>query len=103
MWPSLISKAKEGGLQVIETYVFWNLHEPQPGQVILINVHLIVSLYIYNYRIASRDVCMLIIFKLQFDFSGRRDIVSFIKQIQKQGLYVSLRIGLFIEGECTYG
>ncbi|KAL8125303.1 hypothetical protein AgCh_012839 [Apium graveolens] len=31
MWPSLISKAKGGGLQVIQTYVFWNLHEPQPG------------------------------------------------------------------------
>ncbi|XP_062148076.1 beta-galactosidase 6 isoform X2 [Alnus glutinosa] len=32
MWPSLIGKAKEGGLDVIQTYVFWNLHEPQPGQ-----------------------------------------------------------------------
>lgn len=34
MWPSLIAKAKEGGLDVIQTYVFWNLHEPQQGQVI---------------------------------------------------------------------
>lgn len=33
MWASLIGKAKEGGLDVIQTYVFWNLHEPQPGQV----------------------------------------------------------------------
>lgn len=33
MWPSLIRKAKEGGLDVIQTYVFWNLHEPQPGKV----------------------------------------------------------------------
>ncbi|KAJ9564907.1 hypothetical protein OSB04_000873 [Centaurea solstitialis] len=32
MWPSLITKAKDGGLDVIQTYVFWNLHEPQPGQ-----------------------------------------------------------------------
>ncbi|CDP10946.1 unnamed protein product [Coffea canephora] len=32
MWPSLISKAKHGGLDVIETYVFWNLHEPRHGQ-----------------------------------------------------------------------
>ncbi|XP_011003960.1 PREDICTED: beta-galactosidase 16-like [Populus euphratica] len=31
MWPSLIAKAKEGGLDAIETYVFWNAHEPQPG------------------------------------------------------------------------
>ena len=33
MWPDLIQKAKEGGLDVIQTYVFWNGHEPQPGKV----------------------------------------------------------------------
>lgn len=70
MWPSLISKAKEGGINVIQTYVFWNLHEPQRGQ---------------------------------YDFSGRRDLVRFIKEVQAQGLYVSLRIGPFIEAEWTYG
>ncbi|KAJ7945129.1 Beta-galactosidase [Quillaja saponaria] len=70
MWPSLIAKAKEGGLDVVETYVFWNLHEPQPGQ---------------------------------YDFSGRYDLVRFIKEIQAQGLYVCLRIGPFIESEWTYG
>ncbi|CAN0890099.1 Beta-galactosidase 16 [Linum grandiflorum] len=32
MWPRMISKAKEGGIDVIATYVFSNLHEPQPGQ-----------------------------------------------------------------------
>ncbi|XP_057449004.1 beta-galactosidase 8-like isoform X1 [Lotus japonicus] len=32
MWPDLIQKAKDGGLDVIETYVFWNLHEPVQGQ-----------------------------------------------------------------------
>ncbi|XP_050285611.1 beta-galactosidase 1 [Quercus robur] len=32
MWPDLIQKAKEGGLDVIQTYVFWNGHEPQPGK-----------------------------------------------------------------------
>ncbi|KAI3758607.1 hypothetical protein L6452_06174 [Arctium lappa] len=70
MWPSLIAKAKQGGLDVIQTYVFWNLHEPQPGQ---------------------------------YDFNGRNDIVSFIKQVHEQGLYVSLRIGPFIEAEWNYG
>ncbi|GMH22321.1 hypothetical protein Nepgr_024164 [Nepenthes gracilis] len=70
MWPSLISKAKDGGLDVIQTYVFWNLHEPQPGQ---------------------------------YDFNGRRDLVGFIKEIQAQGLYVSLRIGPFIDAEWSYG
>ncbi|XVF39293.1 hypothetical protein PTKIN_Ptkin01aG0023100 [Pterospermum kingtungense] len=70
MWPSLIAKAKAGGLDVIETLVFWNLHEPRPGQ---------------------------------FDFSGRRDIIRFIKEIQAQGLYACIRIGPFIEGEWSYG
>lgn len=33
MWEGLIQKAKDGGIDVIETYVFWNLHEPSPGKV----------------------------------------------------------------------
>lgn len=33
VWPDLIKKCKEGGLDVIETYVFWNYHEPERGQV----------------------------------------------------------------------
>ncbi|XP_004146490.1 beta-galactosidase 3 [Cucumis sativus] len=31
MWEDLILKAKNGGLDVVETYVFWNVHEPYPG------------------------------------------------------------------------
>ena len=33
MWPDLIQKAKDGGLDVIQTYVFWNGHEPSRGKV----------------------------------------------------------------------
>lgn len=33
MWPDLIEKSKKGGLDVIDTYVFWDLHEPVQGQV----------------------------------------------------------------------
>ncbi|CAN0846104.1 Beta-galactosidase 14 [Linum grandiflorum] len=32
MWPDLLGKAKRGGLNVIQTYVFWNVHEPIQGQ-----------------------------------------------------------------------
>ncbi|XP_072963925.1 beta-galactosidase 15 isoform X2 [Typha angustifolia] len=32
MWPGLIAKSKEGGAEVIQTYVFWNGHEPIRGQ-----------------------------------------------------------------------
>ncbi|XP_059656325.1 beta-galactosidase 10 [Cornus florida] len=32
MWPGLVQTAKEGGIDVIETYVFWNGHELSPGK-----------------------------------------------------------------------
>ena len=41
MWEDLIQKAKDGGLDVIETYVFWNVHEPSPGNVL----HFLLLLY----------------------------------------------------------
>ncbi|XP_054824803.1 beta-galactosidase 15-like [Prosopis cineraria] len=70
MWPDLIRKSKEGGLNVIETYVFWNAHEPIRGQ---------------------------------YDFSGNLDLVRFIKDIKKEGLYALLRIGPYVCAEWNYG
>ncbi|CAI8586590.1 unnamed protein product [Vicia faba] len=32
MWPDLIQKAKDGGLDAIETYIFWDRHEPVQRQ-----------------------------------------------------------------------
>ncbi|OMO93581.1 hypothetical protein COLO4_16849 [Corchorus olitorius] len=32
MWPDLIQKAKDGGLNAVETYIFWNAHEPRYRQ-----------------------------------------------------------------------
>ena len=43
------------------------------------------------------------IFFFQYDFSGGRDIVRFLKEVQAQGLYACLRIGPFIEAEWSYG
>ncbi|KAF7141367.1 hypothetical protein RHSIM_Rhsim06G0028100 [Rhododendron simsii] len=31
MWEDLMQKAKDGGIEVIDTYVFWSGHEPSPG------------------------------------------------------------------------
>ncbi|KAE8777557.1 Beta-galactosidase 7 [Hordeum vulgare] len=70
MWPRLIESAREGGLDVIQTYVFWNVHEPIQGQ---------------------------------YNFQGRYDLVKFIREIHAQGLYVSLRVGPFVEAEWKYG
>ncbi|KAK9214698.1 hypothetical protein WN944_006697 [Citrus x changshan-huyou] len=35
MWSDLIQKAKDGGLDAIETYILWNAHEPQRHQIAL--------------------------------------------------------------------
>ncbi|CAI0542297.1 unnamed protein product [Linum tenue] len=32
MWPDLLQKSKDGGVDVIETYVFWSGHEPVQNQ-----------------------------------------------------------------------
>ncbi|KAK4749604.1 hypothetical protein SAY87_027053 [Trapa incisa] len=32
MWPDLIAKSKKGGADVVQTYVFWNKHEPVRGR-----------------------------------------------------------------------
>jgi beta-galactosidase GanA len=37
MWPDLIAKSKEGGADVVQTYVFWGGHEPVKGQVNLVD------------------------------------------------------------------
>ncbi|KAL9272727.1 Beta-galactosidase 8-like protein [Drosera capensis] len=70
MWPDLIQKSKDGGLNVIETYVFWDLHEPVQGQ---------------------------------YDFSGGKDLVKFIKLVGDAGLYAHLRIGPYVCAEWNYG
>ncbi|XP_021750275.1 beta-galactosidase 15-like [Chenopodium quinoa] len=70
MWPDLIRKAKEGGLDAIETYVFWNAHEPV---------------------------------RRQYDFTGRNDLIRFLKTIKQAGLYAILRIGPYACAEWNYG
>ncbi|KAJ8572203.1 hypothetical protein K7X08_008714 [Anisodus acutangulus] len=70
MWPDIIRKAKKGGINLIQTYVFWNIHEPVQGQ---------------------------------FNFEGDFDIVKFIKEVAKQDMYVTLRIGPYIEAEWSSG
>lgn len=47
MWPSLIAKCKEGGADVIETYIFWNGHEPVKGQVPLSLIYELQMAYYY--------------------------------------------------------
>ncbi|KAJ8424862.1 hypothetical protein Cgig2_003149 [Carnegiea gigantea] len=32
MWNDILNKAKDGGINMIQTYIFWNVHEPVKGQ-----------------------------------------------------------------------
>ena len=50
MWPDLIAKAKEGGLDVVQTYVFWNGHEPSPGKVMHVHSNLFIKFIIFLYE-----------------------------------------------------
>ncbi|XP_027357087.1 beta-galactosidase 13-like [Abrus precatorius] len=70
MWPVLLDKARHGGLNVIQTYVFWNAHEPEKGK---------------------------------FNFEGNYDLVKFIKLIQSKRMFVTLRVGPFIQAEWNHG
>ncbi|CAA6668431.1 unnamed protein product [Spirodela intermedia] len=74
------TESQGGGLDAIQTYVFWNVHEP------------------FRDRLGGPPP-----FSDRYDFAGRYDLVRFVKEIQAQGLYVSLRIGPFIESEWKYG
>lgn len=47
MWEDLIMKAKNGGLDAIDTYVFWNVHEPSPGNVLHFCSHLLLLLCLF--------------------------------------------------------
>lgn len=77
MWPRLMSQAKTGGLDVVSTYVFWNLHEVPNAS----------SPHGFSY-----------------DFeTGRRNLTGFLAEAQKNNLFVFLRIGPFVCSEWNYG
>lgn len=66
MWLDLLRKAKHGDLNVIQTYVFWNIHK---------------------------------LVQCQYNFEENYDLVKFIKLVHEHGLYVTLRVGSFIQVE----
>lgn len=50
MWSEILQKARHGGLNVIQTYVFWNVHEPVQGQVmsmLIVNLFLLSKIVIF--------------------------------------------------------
>ncbi len=69
-WEETLQKMKDGGIEVVASYVFWIHHEEEKGR---------------------------------FDFTGNRDIRSFIRLCHKLGLAFCLRIGPWAHGECRNG
>ncbi len=69
-WEDLLKKFKAAGLNCVETYTCWNLHEPHKGE---------------------------------YDFSGRLDLLRFLKTANDVGLKVILRTGPFICAEFENG
>ena len=71
LWHDRILKAKRAGLNCIETYVAWNVHEPQPGQWEFTGDHNIVE-----FVSAARDLDMYVILRpgpyicAECDFGG---------------------------------
>lgn len=73
-WPSIFQQAKESGVNLIQTYVFWDIHEPQNDQ--------------WNFP---------------SDPTSSEDLVAFVQEAEKQGLYVHLRIAGYICAEWNFG
>jgi beta-galactosidase len=73
-WRDRLKKAKAMGLNTIETYVFWNVHDAGPD--------------------AGPD---------RYDFSGQNDVAEFIREAQQEGLYVILRPGPYVCAEWEFG
>jgi len=69
-WRDRLRKARAMGLNTVETYVFWNMHEPAPDQ---------------------------------YDFSGQNDVAEFIREAQREGLFVILRPGPYVCAEWDFG
>eukprot|EP00931_Biecheleriopsis_adriatica_P078401 TRINITY_DN51862_c0_g1_i1.p1 TRINITY_DN51862_c0_g1~~TRINITY_DN51862_c0_g1_i1.p1 ORF type:complete len:888 (+),score=109.52 TRINITY_DN51862_c0_g1_i1:39-2666(+) len=72
-WDRVFHLAREMGLNTIQTYVFWNVHEP---------------------LLADRG---------NASWSGWADLPAFIRKAQDYNLYVSLRIGPYVCGEYYFG
>ena len=69
-WEDCFYNLKAMGFNTVETYIPWNIHEPEEGI---------------------------------FDFSGNKDVVSFVRLAQKMGLMVILRPTPFICAEWEFG
>ncbi|XP_023018455.2 beta-galactosidase-1-like protein 2 [Leptinotarsa decemlineata] len=76
-WRDRLKKIRAAGLNAVETYVPWNLHEPQPGK--------------YDFGEGGTDMQELL------------NIEKYLKTAQEEDLFVIVRPGPFICAEFEFG
>ncbi|VEN61727.1 unnamed protein product [Callosobruchus maculatus] len=76
-WRDRLKKVRAAGLNTVETYVPWNLHEPEPGK--------------YDFGDGGTD------------YQDFLDIQKFIKIAQEEDLFVLVRPGPYICAEWEFG
>ena len=94
-WDNLLQKAKAGGLNLIETYVFW-------VRFCCVNVIVVVE----TSRSCSVLICAQNIHEPEqgkFYFEGRADLLKFLDLCQQHGFLVNLRIGPYVCAEWNLG
>eukprot|EP01084_Bolivina_argentea_P266159 451346_1 len=74
-WTDIFTKMLNDGLNHVEVYVFWNLHEP-------------------TYDFSGKHV---------YNYKGRANLLGFIETAAKVGLFVNLRIGPYVCAEWSFG
>eukprot|EP00484_Ammonia_sp_Unknown_P001093 CAMPEP_0197021954 /NCGR_PEP_ID=MMETSP1384-20130603/2836_1 /TAXON_ID=29189 /ORGANISM="Ammonia sp." /LENGTH=773 /DNA_ID=CAMNT_0042449895 /DNA_START=51 /DNA_END=2372 /DNA_ORIENTATION=- len=74
-WPAIMSKALDDGLNHLEVYVFWNVHEPA-------------------YDFSGKHV---------YNYEGRANITQFLEAAKNGGMFIDLRIGPYICAEWSFG
>jgi hypothetical protein len=72
-WGKVFKLLKDSGINLIQTYVFWDIHEPSQG----------------NYFFPNDE--------------SSSNLVKFIQVAQEYGMYVNLRIGPYVCAEWNYG
>eukprot|EP01083_Nonionella_stella_P063621 165336_1 len=74
-WPSIFKKALADGLNHLEIYVFWNIHEP-------------------TYDFSGKHV---------YNYQGRANITQFLEDAKAGGMFINFRIGPYACAEWTFG
>jgi beta-galactosidase len=74
-WPTILKEAQNNGINLIQTYIFWDIHEPEQGK--------------YYFPIDEKD--------------NEANFVEFLVQAHLLGLKVHLRLGPFVCAEWNYG